>query len=148
MRHKDREDSWMKRLEVRSQSNLLIHLFLYNARRGWEHMLDYYTERRVQRIRKTLSPAGESLPYWVIPDALAARMGCKDQFSCGHPSGIMSEVAKLAPSYGGISYERFEVDGLQWPCPNMEHPGTGYLHKGQFTRGLDPGAKGLCREAE
>ena len=48
----------------------------------------------------------------------------------------MSEVAKLAPSYGGISYERLEGDGLQWPCPNMEHPGTGYLHKGQFTRGL------------
>jgi formate dehydrogenase alpha subunit len=94
------------------------------------------TERRVQRVRKALQPAGESMPDWMILDALAARMGWKDQFSYDHPSQIMSEVAKLAPSYGGISYERLEGDGLQWPCPNMEHPGTQYLHKGQFTRGL------------
>ena len=94
------------------------------------------TERRVQRIRKALEPVGESMPDWMILDALAARMGWEGQFSYGHPSEIMSEVAKLAPSYGGISYERLEGDGLQWPCPNLEHPGTQYLHKGQFTRGL------------
>jgi predicted molibdopterin-dependent oxidoreductase YjgC len=94
------------------------------------------TERRVQRIRKALEPAGESMPDWMILDALATRMGWKSQFCFDHPSDIMSEAAKLAPSYGGISYERLEGDGLQWPCPNQEHPGTGYLHKGQFTRGL------------
>ena len=94
------------------------------------------TERRVQRIRKALQPAGESMPDWMILDALASRMGWGSQFSYGDPGQIMSEVAKLAPSYGGISYERLEGNGLQWPCPNMEHPGTAYLHKGQFTRGL------------
>ncbi len=94
------------------------------------------TERRVQRIRKALPPIGESMPDWMILDSLAARMGCKDQFCYGHPSEIMSEVAKLAPSYGGINYERLEGDGLQWPCPDLAHPGTGYLHKGKFTRGL------------
>jgi formate dehydrogenase alpha subunit len=94
------------------------------------------TERRVQRIRKALQPAGESMPDWMILDALASRMGWKDQFCYSHPSEIMSEAAKLAPSYGGINYERLEGDGLQWPCPNKDHPGTGYLHKGQFTRGL------------
>jgi formate dehydrogenase (NADP+) alpha subunit len=94
------------------------------------------TERRVQRIRKALEPAGESMPDWMILDALAVRMGWKDQFCFNHPSEIMSEAAKLAPSYGGMNYRRLEGDGLQWPCPNMDHPGTGYLHKGQFTRGL------------
>ncbi|MHB8120279.1 MAG: formate dehydrogenase subunit alpha [Methanothrix sp.] len=94
------------------------------------------TERRVQRIRKALDPVGESMPDWMILDALAARMGWESQFSYGDPGQIMSEVAKLAPSYGGISYERLDGNGLQWPCPNMEHPGTQYLHKGQFTRGL------------
>jgi formate dehydrogenase alpha subunit len=94
------------------------------------------TERRVQRIRKALQPAGESMPDWMILDALAARMGWKGQFCFNHPSEIMSEAAKLAPSYGGMNYERLDGDGLQWPCPNMDHPGTGYLHKGQFTRGL------------
>ncbi len=49
----------------------------------------------------------------------------------------MEEVARLTPSYGGISFERLEELGsLQWPCPTPEHPGTAYLHKGKFSRGL------------
>jgi predicted molibdopterin-dependent oxidoreductase YjgC len=47
----------------------------------------------------------------------------------------MEEIAKLTPSYGGITYERLQGDGLQWPCPNPGHPGTKYLHQGRFTRG-------------
>ncbi len=43
----------------------------------------------------------------------------------------------LAPSMAGIKYARLENDGLQWPCPNADHPGTPTLHKGgKFTRGL------------
>ena len=94
------------------------------------------TERRVQRIRKALEPVGESMPDWMILCALAGRMGCAGQFCYDDPGQIMSEIARLSPSYGGISFERLDGNGLQWPCPNMEHPGTGYLHKGQFTRGL------------
>ncbi|NQT53377.1 formate dehydrogenase subunit alpha, partial [bacterium] len=40
------------------------------------------------------------------------------------------------PIYGGISYKRIESESLQWPCPDEHHPGTVYLHKGQFSRGL------------
>ena len=40
------------------------------------------------------------------------------------------------PIYGGISYDRLETDGLQWPCLDKNHPGTVYLHKGEFKRGL------------
>jgi len=94
------------------------------------------TERRVQRIRKALSPVGQSRPDWMILCDLAARMGYKEQFSYDNPGQIMAEVARLAPSYGGISYDRLERQGLQWPCPNSDHPGTQFLHKGQFTRGL------------
>jgi len=47
----------------------------------------------------------------------------------------MEEISSLTPSYGGISYERLEEGGLQWPCPNKEHPGTPILHTEQFTRG-------------
>jgi formate dehydrogenase alpha subunit len=93
------------------------------------------TERRVQRIRKAVEPAGESMPDWMILDALAAGMGWEKQFSYADPGQIMDEAARLAPSYGGISYDRLEGDGLQWPCPSREHPGTQFLHKGQFTRG-------------
>jgi len=40
----------------------------------------------------------------------------------------MEEIRKLTPSYGGISYERLEDGGLQWPCPFDDHPGTPILH--------------------
>ena len=60
------------------------------------------------------------------------------------PGQIFDELAKLTPSYSGISYERLEGDGIQWPCPTPEHPGTPYLHKdGKFTRG-----KGLFHAVE
>jgi len=47
----------------------------------------------------------------------------------------MEEIASLAPAYGGIRFDRLEREGLQWPCPDLEHPGTQYLHKDRFTRG-------------
>ena len=48
---------------------------------------------------------------------------------------IMEEISKVTPSYAGISYERIEYEGLHWPCPTAEHPGTPILHGEQFTRG-------------
>jgi predicted molibdopterin-dependent oxidoreductase YjgC len=47
----------------------------------------------------------------------------------------MEEISRLTPSYGGITYQRIEKGGLQWPCPTAEHPGTLFLHKDTFTRG-------------
>ena len=47
----------------------------------------------------------------------------------------MDEIASVSPIYGGMSFDRTENVGLQWPCPDREHPGTKYLHKGKFTRG-------------
>jgi len=45
-------------------------------------------------------------------------------------------MASLTPkSYAGMTYEHLGLDGLQWPCPEPDHPGTPFLHKGQFTRG-------------
>ncbi len=92
------------------------------------------TERRVQRIREAIDPIAEARPDWQIICQLASRMGYKMNYE--HPSQIMEEIAKLTPSYGGIYYDRLEKEGLQWPCPNRDHPGTRYLHKDRFTRGL------------
>ncbi len=47
-----------------------------------------------------------------------------------------NEVSTLVPAYAGIKYARLEQDGLQWPCPNLDHPGTKFLHKGKVSRGL------------
>jgi predicted molibdopterin-dependent oxidoreductase YjgC len=53
-----------------------------------------------------------------------------------NPEEVFNEMASLTPkSYAGMTYERLGLDGLQWPCPDADHPGTPYLHQGQFTRG-------------
>jgi len=91
------------------------------------------TERRVQLLRKAAEPPGESKPDWEIIQELSSRFGYPMDYAS--PRAIMEEIAKLTPSYGGITYDRLQGDGLQWPCPNTEHPGTKFLHQGRFTRG-------------
>ncbi|HSD56994.1 MAG TPA: formate dehydrogenase subunit alpha [Methanotrichaceae archaeon] len=93
------------------------------------------TERRVQRVRAAMEPAGLSRPDWHILSSLSKIMGYESEFYYKAPAQIMEEISRLTPSYGGIGYERLEQGGLQWPCPTIDHPGTTYLHKGQFTRG-------------
>jgi len=92
------------------------------------------TDRRVQRVRKAIAPISGSKPDWWIIRQIAQRMGGQG-FDYEHPSQIMDEIARVTPSYGGISYQRLEGDGLQWPCPTGEHPGTPILHTEKFTRG-------------
>ena len=92
------------------------------------------TERRVQRVRKAIDPPGEAMPDWRIICELAKRMGYEMDYDS--PAQIMDEIASLTPIYGGISYDRLENGGLQWPCPDRSHPGTKFLHKDRFARGL------------
>ena len=92
------------------------------------------TGRRVQRIRKAIEPIGQSRADWEIVCDLAARMGY--EMSYKNTSEIFDEIASLTPIYAGISYERIEEEGLQWPCPSPDHPGTEILHVGRFSRGL------------
>jgi len=91
------------------------------------------TERRVQRVRKALNPPGNAMPDWEIIRELAARIG--HPWAYRSPEDIFDEMAALTPSYAGISYERLEKGGLQWPCPDRYHPGTRVLHKDRFVRG-------------
>jgi formate dehydrogenase major subunit/formate dehydrogenase alpha subunit len=49
---------------------------------------------------------------------------------------IMKEIAEVTPSYCGISYGRLEHDGIHWPCPTTDHPGTPCLHVDKFSCGL------------
>jgi len=89
------------------------------------------TERRVQRIRKAINPIGKSKPDWRITSEIAEKMGSQG-FKFKSPSEITDEIASLTPSYAGISYDRIEDVGLQWPCTSPEHTGTQFLHKGRF----------------
>ena len=92
------------------------------------------TERRVQRLRAAITPPGEARVDWRIICALARRLGY--EMSYPDVAAIEDEIAGLSPIYGGITYDRLDGEGLQWPCPTKDHPGTPYLHKGKFTRGL------------
>jgi predicted molibdopterin-dependent oxidoreductase YjgC len=91
------------------------------------------TERRVQRVRRAVDPPGEAWNDWQIVSRVSTKMGYP--MSYDGASQIMDEIASVTPIYGGIAFERIEDIGLQWPCPDKEHPGTRYLHKGKFTRG-------------
>jgi formate dehydrogenase alpha subunit len=91
------------------------------------------TERRIQRVRKALNPPGQARDDWQILCGLCTAMGYPTQYESA--SEIMDEIASVTPIYGGISYDRIEPVGLQWPCPDKSHPGTVYLHKGEFKRG-------------
>ena len=92
------------------------------------------TERRVQLIRKAIEPVGEARADWEIIQDLSNRFGYAMNY--GSAEEIMTEIAGLTPSYGGITYERLQGEGLCWPCPDKDHPGTKFLHKGKFARGL------------
>lgn len=91
------------------------------------------TERRVTRVRKAVEPRGEAHQDWQIIQDVSSRFGYP--MSYANPEEVFNEIASLTPSYGGITYERLEGEGLQWPCPTQDHPGTRFLHKGKIARG-------------
>ena len=92
------------------------------------------TERKVQRVRKAVESPGEAREDWKIISDLAGRMGYPMNYENAH--AIMQEIAEVTPSYCGINYGRLETDGIHWPCPGTDHPGTPCLHMDQFTCGL------------
>lgn len=92
------------------------------------------TERRVQMVRKAVTPPGNARDDWRIICDLAQHMGYDMEYNS--PSEIMDEIATVTPSYGGIHFERLEQGNLQWPCTDEKHPGTKFLHAEGFVRGL------------
>jgi formate dehydrogenase major subunit len=92
------------------------------------------TERRVQLVRKAVEAPGQAKADWEIIAELSTKMGYPMSYAT--PEDIMKEINALTPSYAGITYDRIEKIGIQWPCPNSTHPGTKFLHKDRFSRGL------------
>ncbi len=91
------------------------------------------TERRVQRIRKAVPAPGGAREDWQILCDIATRMG----YSMTYPDArtIFDEIRSVTPSYAGITYDRIETEGIHWPCPTTDHPGTPILHVDQFPIG-------------
>jgi len=89
-------------------------------------------ERRIQRVRKALDPVGESKTDWEILCEVARAMGRGALFSFRSAEEIWEEIRQVWKVGQGISYERLERGGLQWPCPAEDHPGTKVLHAETF----------------
>ncbi len=89
------------------------------------------TCRRVQRVRKAVEPPGEAKEDWQITCEIAKRLGAKG-FDYGSAKDIWDEVRRVDPEeYRGITYERLsENNGIYWPCPNEDHPGTPIIFEG------------------
>jgi len=91
------------------------------------------TDRRVQIVKKAVEPPGQAWDDWKITCEIATRMGYPMNYE--NARQIMEEISKLTPSYGGITYDRIAYEGIHWPAPTAEHPGTPVLHREQFTKG-------------
>lgn len=89
------------------------------------------SDRRVARVRKAVSPPGLARQDWQIVTQIAEKMKCNIG-SYANSSEIFDEIARAAPIMGGISYERLGTSGIQWPCPEKDHPGTHTLFLDRF----------------
>jgi formate dehydrogenase alpha subunit len=91
------------------------------------------TERRCQRVRKAVEAPGQARPDWEIICDLSTRMGYPMDYESA--ADVFDELRRLTPTYAGMTYERVDTCGLQWPCPTVDHPGTAFLHQDTFPRG-------------
>lgn len=92
------------------------------------------TERRIQRVRRAVSPPGEAKPDWWIISQLGQYMGLPN-FRFEHPREVFDEMCRLSATYAGIDWELAGTGQYQWPIPYRGHPGTPRLHEEKFENG-------------
>jgi formate dehydrogenase major subunit len=90
-------------------------------------------ERRISRVRKAIEPLA-GLADWEVTMALSNALGYPMDYS--HPSEIMAEIARLTPTFAGVSYEKLDrLGSIQWPCNDAAPEGTPTMHVDEFVRG-------------
>jgi len=90
-------------------------------------------ERRIQLVRKVMAPKN-GYADWEITCLIANAMGYPMHYN--HPSEIMDEIARLTPTFAGVSFKRIaELGSIQWPCNEKAPEGTPVMHIGTFVRG-------------
>jgi formate dehydrogenase major subunit len=90
-------------------------------------------ERRINRVRPVMAPK-QGKQEWEVLCELATAMG----YPMSYPSGaaIMDEIARLTPTFAGVSFERLDrLGSIQWPCNDKAPEGTPIMHVGGFVRG-------------
>jgi formate dehydrogenase major subunit len=90
-------------------------------------------ERRISPVRKVMEPLA-GLEDWEVTQQLSNALGYPMNYK--HPSEIMDEIARLTPTFTGVSYEKIDKLGsIQWPCNDQAVNGTPTMHIGEFVRG-------------
>ncbi len=90
-------------------------------------------ERRISRVRQVMPPRA-GYADWEVTIQLAKRLGYEMNYS--HPSEIMDEIARLTPTFTGVSYEKLDrLGSVQWPCNEDAPEGTPVMHIDEFVRG-------------
>jgi formate dehydrogenase major subunit len=90
-------------------------------------------ERRISRVRKVMEPRA-GLADWEVTVRLANALGYPMRYS--HPSEIMDEIARLTPTFRGVTFEKIDrLGSIQWPCNDDAPEGTPTMHVGSFVRG-------------
>jgi formate dehydrogenase major subunit len=90
-------------------------------------------ERRIGRVRKAIAPMAQ-YAEWEVTCLLSQALGYPMHYN--HPSEIMDEIARLTPTFAGVSYDKLdELGSVQWPCNEKAPEGTPVMHIGGFVRG-------------
>jgi formate dehydrogenase major subunit len=90
-------------------------------------------ERRISPVRKVMPPLA-GYEDWQVTQMFSNALGYPMNYS--HPSEIMDEIARLVPTFTGVSYAKLDECGsLQWPCNDQAPEGTPTMHIDQFVRG-------------
>ena len=90
-------------------------------------------ERRISRVRKVMPPLA-GMADWEVTMGLSKALGYEMHYT--HPSQIMDEIARLTPTFHGVSYKKLdELGSIQWPCNDAAPDGTPTMHIGSFVRG-------------
>ncbi|MFJ0393453.1 formate dehydrogenase subunit alpha [Bordetella bronchiseptica] len=90
-------------------------------------------ERRISRVRKVMRPRN-GMADWEITMALSNALDYPMHYA--HPSEIMDEIARLTPTFAGVTYEKLDrLGSIQWPCNEDAPEGTPTMHIDEFVRG-------------
>ena len=115
-----------------SETAKLAHVVLPGASYAEKEGTFTCAERRFQRVRRAIRPISGKTDGEIVCE-VSKRLGypMKD-----NPPRVCGEMASLSPMFTGVSFKRLEANGLQWPVPEKDHPGTPVVHIGKFRRGL------------
>jgi formate dehydrogenase major subunit len=90
-------------------------------------------ERRINRVRKVMREK-QGMPEWDVVSRLATAMGYPMHYNSA--AEIMDEIARVTPTFEGVSFDRIdELGSIQWPCNEDSPNGTPTMHTEEFTRG-------------